>query len=75
MTADIPRPKQDGIRGHIYHDSPAATVASPTQAIAEAWKRESAQSQDFWRQAEAKRRDQYSAPRPPRPRSGHSGKM
>ncbi|KIJ60047.1 hypothetical protein HYDPIDRAFT_99536 [Hydnomerulius pinastri MD-312] len=73
MTSDVPRPKQDGKRGHLYHD-PAASI-SPTQAIAEAWQQESVQSQEFWRQAEARRKEQYSAPRPPRPRSGHNGKM
>ncbi|KIM69554.1 hypothetical protein SCLCIDRAFT_75750, partial [Scleroderma citrinum Foug A] len=68
MTSDVPRPKQDGKGGHLYHD-PVAN-SSPAQLIAEAWQRESAQTQEFWRQAEAKRREQYSAARPPRPRSG-----
>ncbi|KAI6157982.1 hypothetical protein BKA82DRAFT_996316 [Pisolithus tinctorius] len=68
MTSDVPRPKQDGKAGHLYHG--LAVNLSPAQIIAEAWQRESAQTQEFWRQAEAKRKEQYSAPRPPRPRSG-----
>ncbi|KAH0828130.1 hypothetical protein J3R83DRAFT_3803, partial [Lanmaoa asiatica] len=71
MTSDIPRPKPDGNRGHRLHDS----VVTPTQAIAEAWQRESPKNQEFWRQAEAKRREQYLAPRPPRPRHGPGSKM
>ncbi|KAF9232665.1 hypothetical protein BU15DRAFT_54752 [Melanogaster broomeanus] len=73
MTSDVPRPKQEGKKVHLFHD-PVASM-SPTQLIAEAWQRESAQSQEFWRQAEAKRREQYSAPRPPRPRNSPTGKM
>ncbi|KAF8836464.1 hypothetical protein BDN67DRAFT_324483 [Paxillus ammoniavirescens] len=73
MTSDVPLPKQDGTKGHRFHDRVACI--SPTQAIAEAWQRESMQSQEFWRQAEARRKEQYSAPRsPPRPRNP-SGKM
>ncbi|KAG6328276.1 hypothetical protein ID866_10813 [Astraeus odoratus] len=68
MTSDVPRPKQDGKGGHLYRDT--AMNLSPAQLIAEAWQHESAQTQEFWRQAEAKRREQFSAPRPPRPRSG-----
>ncbi|KAF9227058.1 hypothetical protein BS17DRAFT_443651 [Gyrodon lividus] len=72
MTSDVPR-KQDGKRGHLFQD-PIASI-TPTQAIAGAWQREPAQSQEFWRQAEAKRREQYSAPRSPRTRNPPSGKM
>ena len=69
MTSDIPRPKPDGNRGHRFHES----VISPTQAIAEAWQRESLQNQELWRQAEAKRKEQFLAPRQPRPRRGSHG--
>lgn len=65
MTSD-PRPKQDGKKGSIYRAN-----LSPAQLIANAWRRESPQSQEFWRQAEAKRKELYSAPRSPKPQ----GKM
>ncbi|KAG2122260.1 hypothetical protein BD769DRAFT_974886 [Suillus cothurnatus] len=64
MTSD-PRPKQDGSTGSICAN------LSPAQVIAEAWRRESPQSQEFWRQAEAKRKELYTLPRSPKPR----GKM
>ncbi|KAG2074009.1 hypothetical protein BDR04DRAFT_1093654 [Suillus decipiens] len=59
MTSD-PRPKQDGNTGPIYRAN-----LSPAQVIAEAWRRESPQTQEFWRQAEAKRKELYSVPRSP----------
>ncbi|KAG2135818.1 hypothetical protein DEU56DRAFT_389703 [Suillus clintonianus] len=65
MTSD-PRPKQDGKKGSIYRAN-----LSPAQVIAEAWRRESPESQDFWRQAEAKRKELYAVPISPKPR----GKM
>ncbi|KAG2039669.1 hypothetical protein BDR03DRAFT_193037 [Suillus americanus] len=67
MTSD-PRPKQDRntMTASIYHPN-----LSPAQVIAEAWRRESPQSQEFWRQAEAKRKELYTVPRSPGPR----GKM
>ncbi|OAX36524.1 hypothetical protein K503DRAFT_291683 [Rhizopogon vinicolor AM-OR11-026] len=65
MTSN-PRPKQDGTKGSIY-----CSNLSPAQLIANAWRRESPQSQEFWRQAEAKRKELYSAPRSPKPQ----GKM
>ncbi|KAG2745904.1 hypothetical protein P692DRAFT_20740948 [Suillus brevipes Sb2] len=67
MTSD-PRPKQDGntTTGSMYRAN-----LSPAQAIAQAWRRESPQSQEFWRQAEAKRKELYATPRSPKPR----GKM
>lgn len=67
--SDMPRPKPEGNRGHRFPES----VVTPTQAIAEAWQRESLQNQEYWRQAEAKRREQYLASRPPRPRHGSHG--
>ncbi|KAG0696953.1 hypothetical protein DFH29DRAFT_177769 [Suillus ampliporus] len=66
MTSD-PRPKQDGKKGSISY----RTNLSPAQVIAEAWRCESPQSQEFWRQAEAKRKELYAIPRSPKPR----GKM
>ncbi|KAG1785369.1 uncharacterized protein HD556DRAFT_1250004 [Suillus plorans] len=62
MTSD-PRPKQDGNTGSMYRAN-----LSPAQVIAEAWRRESPQSQEFWRQAEAKRKELYTAPRSHKPR-------
>ncbi|EGO00386.1 hypothetical protein SERLA73DRAFT_89355 [Serpula lacrymans var. lacrymans S7.3] len=73
MTSDVPRPKQDPKRQQGFHE-PSPSL-SPAQAIAEAWQRESSQSQELWRQADSKVRELYSAPRPQVPRKGQNGKM
>ncbi|KAH7920622.1 hypothetical protein BV22DRAFT_1039625 [Leucogyrophana mollusca] len=73
MTSDVPRPKQDAKGRPGFHD--LAPSMSPAQAIAEAWQRESAQNQEFWRQAESRVRERYSTPVSQRPRKVPPGKM
>ncbi|KAF9010610.1 hypothetical protein BDQ17DRAFT_1234235 [Cyathus striatus] len=63
MTTDSPSPRS--VQKHICPPSP---TLSPAQAIADAWKRESLQSQEQWRRIDVNVRTQYSSPRKPNPK-------
>ncbi|TFK25209.1 hypothetical protein FA15DRAFT_590926 [Coprinopsis marcescibilis] len=61
MTADSQSPQ--GARKPV---APAPIPSSPlAQAIAEAWKRETQESQEKWRRMDANVRHRYNAPRRP----------
>ncbi|TEB38507.1 hypothetical protein FA13DRAFT_1726175 [Coprinellus micaceus] len=64
MTSDSQSPSQTRPRQNA--STPAAAPLSPlAQAIADAWKRESAESQDKWRRLDASVKTRYSTPRRP----------
>ncbi|EIW83464.1 hypothetical protein CONPUDRAFT_164405 [Coniophora puteana RWD-64-598 SS2] len=71
MTSNVrrrPGPQASlDLRTPTFHHDPSSPSISPAQAIADAWSHEPPESQEYWRAAEARRREQYLAARP-RPR-------